>query len=388
MLIERGTHPRGGPDQGASRPAAAIYAMVVMERLQALSLLAALLAPLLLDAAGPPPPPVYMRLRVMTTKERHEDVNQSMWQLPNHTATEVLAMIADVKPTLLERYFSGRANLSAPVPVSPGEPPMTVGEFLNRSAAKGAAGCSIMPRLSLWEALDAQDSLLDTAAHLKALPIEPPMTALGLDNWANFASDPSVNASVIRALFVELRAQGWTTLSVNEVGGVHSAEGLADMADFGTSVTNGAADAVPNWQELEKIKADPTIKHALLYIDFAGQMMRFMNNSSPDDIAAALLDRIATNALQEERGYSFVYPTVQSFWDSTVLFTEPTGRYGGKSVYSLMCENIRAAVVGRPPADMPACKLYQPPGPPAPAPPAPPLPPLTQRPNFVFVLAE
>ena len=24
-------------------------------------------------------PPVNMRLRVMTTKERHEDVNQSMW---------------------------------------------------------------------------------------------------------------------------------------------------------------------------------------------------------------------------------------------------------------------------------------------------------------------
>ena len=66
------------------------------------------------------PPEVYMRLRVMTTKERHEDVNQSMWQLPNHTATDVLAMIVDIKPTLLERYFSGNANLSAPVPVSPG----------------------------------------------------------------------------------------------------------------------------------------------------------------------------------------------------------------------------------------------------------------------------
>eukprot|EP01043_Picozoa_sp_COSAG02_P021471 COSAG02_NODE_1091_length_14628_cov_1693.422810_4_plen_374_part_00 len=360
-----------------------------MKPLQAISLLATLLAPPLLNALGQPPAPVYMRLRVMTTKERHEDVNQSMWQLPNHTATEVLAMIADVKPTLLERYFSGRANLSAPVPVSPGEPPMTVGEFLNRSAANGASGCSIMPRLSLWEALDTQDSLLDTAAHLKALPIHPPMTALGLDNWANFASDPSVNASVVRKLFTELRAQGWTTLSVNEVGGVHSAEGFADMADFGTSVTNGAADAEPNWQELKKIKADPTIKHALLYIDFAGQMMRFMNNSSPDDIASALLDRIATNALQEERGYSFVYPMVQSFWDSTVLFTKPTGRYLGKSVYSLMCENIRAAVAGRPPADMPACKLY--PGLPAPVPPTPPAPPLpsfAQRPNIVFVLAE
>ena len=106
-----------------------------------------------------------------------------------------------------------------------------------------------------------------------------------------------------------------------------------------------------------------------------GQMMRFMNNSSPDDIASALLDRIATNALQEERGYSFVYPMVQSFWDSTVLFTDPTGSYGGKSVYSLMCENIRAAVAGRSPADMPACKLYS--RLPAPEPPGPPVPPLS-----------
>eukprot|EP01047_Picozoa_sp_COSAG01_P142041 COSAG01_NODE_73191_length_251_cov_0.486842_1_plen_67_part_01 len=67
-----------------------------MKPLQAISLLATLLAPPLLNALGQPPAPVYMRLRVMTTKERHEDVNQSMWQLPNHTATDVLAMIADV----------------------------------------------------------------------------------------------------------------------------------------------------------------------------------------------------------------------------------------------------------------------------------------------------
>ena len=326
--------------------------------MRALMLALAGLAGAWVEAHRTSPPPVYMRLRVMTTKERHEDVNQSMWQLPNHTATDVLAMIADVKPTLLERYFSGSANLSAPVPVSPGEAPMTVGEFLNRSAASGAVGCSIMPRLSLWEALDKQDSLLATAAQLKALPIHPPLTALGLDNWANFASDPTVNGSVIRTLFSALRAQGWTTLSVNEVGGVHSAEGLADMADFGTSVTSGATDAVPNWQELQKIKADGTIKHALLYIDFAGQMMRFMNNSSPDEMASALLDRIATNALQQERGYSFVYPIVQSFWDSTSLFTDPTGKFNGKSLYQLMCNNIRAAVAGRAPADLPSCKLY------------------------------
>ena len=47
---------------------------------------------------------IYMRLRVMTTKERHEDVNQSIWLLPNHTATDVLQIIRDIKPNLLERF--------------------------------------------------------------------------------------------------------------------------------------------------------------------------------------------------------------------------------------------------------------------------------------------
>ena len=325
-----------------------------------------------LAAAAAAPPEVYMRLRVMTTKERHEDANQSMWQLPNHTATDVLAMIADIKPTLLERYFSGNANLSAPVPVSPGQPPMTVGEFLNASAASGAPGCAIMPRLSLWEALDKQDSILSTAAQLKALPIHPPMTALGLDNWGNFATDPRVNATVIKTLFGALRAQGWDTLAINTVGGFGGGgEGLAGMADFGTSVgDDGAVGAVPNWQALDKIKADPTIHTALLYIDFVGQMLRFMNNSSPDEMAAALTERIADNALQQERGYSFVYPIVQSFWDSTSLYTDPAGRFGGKSIYRVLCENIRAAVAGRPPADLPACKLF--PGlSPSPSPPLP-----------------
>ena len=56
-------------------------------------------------------PPIYMRLRVMDTKERHEYANQSMWQLPNHTATDVLKLINDIKPNLLERYECTNALL-------------------------------------------------------------------------------------------------------------------------------------------------------------------------------------------------------------------------------------------------------------------------------------
>ena len=321
-------------------------------------------APAPAPAPTPAPAPIYLRIRVMTTKERHEDVNQSVWQLPNHTATDVLNIIRDVKPTMLERYFSGRVNLTAPVPVSRGAPPMTVGEFLNASMSAGASGCTIMPRVSLYEFLDKQQTLLDTAAHLRALPLDPPLTALGLDNWGNFQQDPRYNESVVRGLFGSLLDMGWKDLSINTVGGLgkHGAFGMASMADFGTKTGAppgpGAVGAVPNWAALAKLEADPSITSRLLYIDFSAQMLKFMHGSTADEMAAAIVDALADNGAQRERGYSFVYPVVQSFFDSTALSTTVGGRWGGRSLYRVMCENIRAAVADRPPAQQPACALY------------------------------
>ena len=90
------------------------------------------------------------------------------------------------------------------------------------------------------------------------------------------------------------------------------------MADFGTVVDGGgAATAKPNWESLRKLDADKTITTKLLYIDFSAQISRFMENSTVDEMATAIVDRIANNTMQQERGYSFVYPVVQSFWDST-----------------------------------------------------------------------
>lgn len=308
-------------------------------------------------------PPIYMRFRVLDTKERHESQNQSLWVLPNHTATDVLAMIADFKPTVLERFFSGRQNLSASVPVSSGSPPMTVREFLIAAQAAGSGGnCAIMPRVSLYEALEPTPTILQTTAQLRALPIPNKLTVLGLDNWANYASDPSVNKTAIVTLLTALHAQGWERLSINTVGGLHGgAYGLASMADFGTvtsATPPGAVGAVPNWEGLAHLNADPSIVDKLLYIDFPAQIQSFMNGSSPDQMAAAIVDSLANNTQQGERGYSFVYPIAQAFFDATALRTADGGRFGGKSLYRVMCENMRAAVEGRPPADLPGCKLY------------------------------
>merc|ERR1711918_110414 len=113
------------------------------------------------------------------------------------------------------------------------------------------------------------------------------------------------------------------------------------MADFGTVTSHpppGAVSAVPNWKALQKLRADKSITTVLLYIDFAGQMLKFMDGSTPDQMAAAIVDSLADNDQQHKMGYSFVYPVVQSFWDSTQLFTDATGRFGGKSVYRVMCE--------------------------------------------------
>ena len=109
---------------------------------------------------------------------------------------------------------------------------------------------------------------------------------------------------------------------------------------------------------MEAIQDDGTFDTALLYIDFSNQMLAFANGSTADQMAEAIVDSLANNTQQQERGYSFVYPLAQDFWDTTNYVTRKTGRFGGKSLYRVMCDNIRDAVVDRPAEDMPACALY------------------------------
>jgi hypothetical protein len=49
--------------------------------------------------------------------------------------------------------------------------------------------------------------------------------------------------------------------------------------------------------------------------------------------------QILTNNIgpaQSTDGFYFVYPIVQSFWDSNNHTTDPSGQYGGASIYSVM----------------------------------------------------
>lgn len=272
----------------------------------------------------PIPDGIHIRIRPLSNRGKRGA--PAHWDCTRYNAQQILAMIADFQPSVLERYTDGRLDAEAPVPVAPGQPPMNVRQFLNASIKAGAPGCIITPRLSLEE-FD-KGTLFSTAQNLYDFLLDPPMRILSLDNWGSFA--PSHKPEQIRAMFKKLQAQGWKHIAVNMVGGMHDAQGFAAIAEFGIKRERGFA---PNLEKLQRMRADPSIKKHLLYIDFPKQANDFMK-LTPDERAEALVNRIA--ALQQKEGFTFVWPVLQGPWDSTRIFTTPEGPWHGAPLYQVM----------------------------------------------------
>src|SRR5216683_1448092 len=83
------------------------------------------------------------------------------------------------------------------------------------------------------------------------------------------------------------------------------------------------------------IRSEPNIKLVLLYIDFPREVKELMA-LSPDQEAQILTDNIAP--AQSTDGFFFVYPIVQSFWDSNTQITSSSRPYQGESIYTLMLQ--------------------------------------------------
>jgi hypothetical protein len=93
------------------------------------------------------------------------------------------------------------------------------------------------------------------------------------------------------------------------------------------------SDWQPDMPNLAAATSEPNIKLALLYIDFPKPMNQFVL-LSPDQEAQIMTDNIAS--AQSSGGFYFVYPIVQSFWDSEKQTTSPGGPYQGETVYTVM----------------------------------------------------
>jgi hypothetical protein len=285
---------------------------------------------------APPPPPtipdgIYIRIRPLSNRGQRQE--PARWDPTGYTAQDILAMIAALKPNVLERYTDGRLDRNTLVPVAKGGPPMDVVQFLNASMNAGAPGCVIMPRVSLNEY--HKGTLFETAQSLYNFPINPPMRLLGLDNWGNL-NKTGLSRNAIRAMLEKLKAQGWSNIAVNMVGGVYDPLGFASIADFGINKKNFA----PDFNALAKIKQLSAIKKDLLYVDFPGQIKAFTHTFTPDEQAKQLVNVLG--AQQKARGYTFVWPILQGKWDSRKTVTSANGLYKGATLYDVMKEAIRS----------------------------------------------
>lgn len=267
---------------------------------------------------------IYIRIRPLSNRGQRSE--PARWDPVDYNAQQILAMIEDFKPSVLERYTDGRLDAGALVPVAKGKPPMTVLQFLDASVEAGAADCQITPRVSLWEY--DKGTLFQTAQSLYDLPLARPMRIISLDNWSAFAREHTEKQ--VRKMFEKIKAQGWHHIAVNMVGGLRDPLGYAAIAEFGIKKDLNFA---PDFDKLERMKALGTIKKHLLYIDFPLQTADFME-LSPDKRADLLTKSYGDR--QKAKGFTFVWPIVQGKWDSKKVKTSPQGPYKGKTLYEVM----------------------------------------------------
>lgn len=344
--------------------------------------------------------PVVVRIRTLQTDAAHNPTQQSYWMLqprpgenvtadgrcsspstacPGFTANQVLALIEKLKPTSLERFVSGQQDLWKQVPVDPGTPNMTVREFLNAAQDRLAPGGDITVRASLNEWCCGKPichagpggcpgaagpvpngglaKFLNTTAQLFNVgkQLKVPFKTIGLDNWSG-PWKSGVSPAAVKAMLEAVRAQGWKSIAVNEVGGFFDSFGLADTAEVGVvQDTDKSPAVVPNTAQLAQIKK-AGIANAAVYVDFPAQYEKF-DTLTVDQQADSL---VALGRGQAKGGYTFVWAVLQGhctplghyngthgsckvLCDTTRTMTSKSGKYGGKSLFDVILAEIQAS---------------------------------------------
>jgi hypothetical protein len=262
------------------------------------------------------------------------------WMHPEYTAQDILEMIDGLKPHVLERYFTGKQNMKALVPVREGHPLMTVREFFNASMEAGAPGCIIIPKLNLtWISWGKEDYFWEAAENNYKLPLKRPIRITNLDNWKAFVEKHGEKKAI--KVLKRLKKIGYDLIGVNMTGGYRQGYGLLSFADFPINSEEWSIRT----STLDKLKADPNIKQYYLYIDYPGQMDAFMDLSS--DEQADVFTKVIDPAV-ETQGFSFVYPVLFDRWDANKHVTRRDGPYKGATMYEVIQRSINpdAANVG------------------------------------------
>ncbi|MGM9748913.1 MAG: hypothetical protein ACI3ZN_08925, partial [Candidatus Cryptobacteroides sp.] len=191
----------------------------------------------------------------------------------DYTAQDVIEMIADLKPTCLERFITGYHDADRLVPVRKGCPKMTVLEFLNASMAAGGPDCRIVPKLNLkWLFSEKGKTLFwESAQKLYDMPLDNPIREINLDVWNEYCANTTAEERA--AMFQRLRDIGYTRIGVNMTGLKNVNDPNIDYADFCISKEEWTVHETA----VKKIRSYENVKDIYLYIDYPRPMAYFMD---------------------------------------------------------------------------------------------------------------
>ena len=275
----------------------------------------------------------------------------------DYYAEDVLDIIDDLKPTCLDRFVTGTGNQSPTmlVPTKQGNPTMTYEQFLQAAINAAAPGCYIVPKLDLvWlaeaknkpgGALDDETVFWRSARSLYNLNVTPAIRTVCLDCWNNFVTNFPTDQERT-AVIQKLKDIGYTEFHVNFTGATGTNNTLVDVAKWNIQANNNWS---VNTTALNNFKSWPNIKKYLLYIDYPGAMDKFLTDLTPmphtppygfaDQQADILISNIVNR--QKSLGFTYVFPFFQNGYDPKTFKTNPTGKYGGKTMYEIQKELLK-----------------------------------------------
>eukprot|EP01084_Bolivina_argentea_P178060 307839_1 len=270
-------------------------------------------------------------IRIRTLSNNNHCNRTATWDHGNLTITAefILSLITDLKPNVLERYFSGKFDPNATIiPTNNPNVNQSVIQFLQLSLdACSSTNCFITPRVSLKQYPNC--STYETTQFFYDLQLSPPLRILSIDNWEQFNENVNYNETLIKQVLNGFLEQGWEYLAINDNGGFYNSYGEGSLFEFGISPNTWQ----PKYNEYNNIiQKEENVMKILSYIDFPGAMKQFANLTG--DEQANVLESIAQQS--QTNNFTNVWMIFQGTWDSTKVFTSQNNSiWHGKSIYNV-----------------------------------------------------
>jgi hypothetical protein len=249
------------------------------------------------------------------------------WQLKDRDGQDLLDMIREVKPDVLERFVQFRPDPDMLVPMGKGVAPMKFVDYLDAAMKAEAPGGFMTPKVHQNDIISDQERLEEAQAW-RDLPVKPRMKLLSLDVRPGHGTPDDH-----KRMLEKFKAMGWE-LGFNFAGGGQQVFGLGTYAQ--------AAVNKATWEVSRKELAQMTeqgIGTRLAHIDYPPGIIAF-GKLTPDRQAEIIL-KLSSD--QHKDGFTFVYPVFygRQGYDSSKQVTTLDGPFKGATVLDVIAEAVR-----------------------------------------------